>query len=191
MKPRHLALGAALLVAAGFAVFGDKSPAPLVAEAVVRGAPAPAAASATASATAAVAAPARARAGAGASTAEAAPAIVRLLPRAALVGEPGEPLGGADQVFGAHDWTPPPPKPAPPPPPPPPTAPPLPFTYLGKSVAAGVWEVYLARGDKTYLVHDKMVIDATYRVDALAPPTLTLTYLPLNQVQQINIGVID
>jgi hypothetical protein len=28
-------------------------------------------------------------------------------------------------------------------------------------------------------------------VDAIAPPHLTLTYLPLNQVQQLNIGVLD
>jgi hypothetical protein len=30
-----------------------------------------------------------------------------------------------------------------------------------------------------------------YRVDAIAPPILTLTYLPLNQVQQLNLGVFD
>jgi hypothetical protein len=40
-------------------------------------------------------------------------------------------------------------------------------------------------------VRDKTVIDGTYRVDAIAPPNLTLTYLPLNQVQQLNIGVFD
>ena len=36
-----------------------------------------------------------------------------------------------------------------------------------------------------------MVIDGAYRVDAIAPPTLKLTYLPLNQVQQLNIGVFE
>jgi hypothetical protein len=40
-------------------------------------------------------------------------------------------------------------------------------------------------------VHENDVIDGIYRVDAIAPPTLTLTYLPLNQVQQLNIGVFD
>ena len=79
----------------------------------------------------------------------------------------------------------------PPPPAPPPTAPPLPFTYLGKAVGEGAWEVYLARGDKTYIVHPKEVVDGVYRVDAIAPPTITFTYLPLNQVQQLNIGVFD
>jgi hypothetical protein len=67
----------------------------------------------------------------------------------------------------------------------------LPFTYLGKAVGEGAWEVYLARGDKTYIVRTKTVVDGIYRVDAIAPPTLTFTYLPLNQVQQLNIGVFD
>ncbi|MFS2020837.1 hypothetical protein ACEN88_30195, partial [Massilia sp. CT11-108] len=74
----------------------------------------------------------------------------------------------------------------------PPTAPPLPFTFIGKSVGDGAWEVYLARGDRTYVVREKgAVIDGTYRVESIAPPVLTLTYLPLNQVQQLNIGVFD
>ena len=70
-------------------------------------------------------------------------------------------------------------------------APPLPFTLVGKANENGVWEVYLARAGKTYIVKSKTVIDGTYRVDAIAPPLLTLTYLPLNQVQQLNIGAFD
>jgi hypothetical protein len=70
-------------------------------------------------------------------------------------------------------------------------APPLPFNYFGKAVQDGAWEVYLARGDKTYVVRNSTVIDGAYRVDRIAPPLLTVTYLPLNQVQQINIGAID
>jgi hypothetical protein len=70
-------------------------------------------------------------------------------------------------------------------------APPMPFTYIGKAVADGVWEVYLSRGDKTYSVRLQTVIDGTYRVDRIAPPLLTVTYLPLNQQQQMNIGVFE
>jgi len=70
-------------------------------------------------------------------------------------------------------------------------APPLPFAYIGKAAADGAWEVYLSRADKVYVVRLKTVIDGTYRVDAIAPPMMTLTYLPLNQVQQLNIGVLD
>lgn len=123
------------------------------------------------------------------------PAIARLIPRAELIGADDEAMGGGDVVFGAQNWNPPPPPPAAveaeAPPPPPPSAPPLPFTYLGKANEGGVWEVYLARADKTYIVKDKTVIEGAYRVDAIAPPTLTLTYLPLNQVQTLNIGVLE
>ena len=180
MKPRHLAMGAALLAAAGLVVFGDKSPDTGVAEPVERAAAAraPVAAAPAPTATAKV-------------TTE--PVILRLLPRDELMGEAG--AAGGD-LFGSQNWNPPPP-PAPVqsaaslPPPPPPSAPPLPFKLIGKSVSAGAYEVYLARGDQVYLVRDKMTIDGTYRVDKIVPPMLTLTYLPLNQVQQLNIGVFD
>jgi len=45
--------------------------------------------------------------------------------------------------------------------------------------------------DKTYIVRTNTVIDGAYKVVAIAPPVMTLTYLPLNQVQQLNIGVLD
>jgi len=178
MNPRHLVMGAAVLVAGGLAFFGDKTPDSGVAEAVERK---PSAARAAAPATDKQAVAAE-------------PGILRLLPRATLIGDSDEAMGAAADVFGRRDWNPPPPPPAAqgkPPPPPPPMAPPLPFTYLGKAAEAGHWEVFLAIGDKTYVVRDKMVIDGIYRVDAIAPPNLTLTYLPLNQVQQLNIGVLD
>ena len=185
MTPRQLALAAALAAAAALAVLGDKTPASDVAEAVVRS---------PASASAAPLASAPARRGGPAAAVE--PSILALQPRAALIGEAGEfgAGGAASAIFLSQDWTPPPPKPAPPPPPPPPpppSAPPLPFTFLGKAVGDGRWEVFLARGDKTYIVRSHTVIDGQYRVDAIAPPLLTLTYLPLNQVQQLNIGVLD
>jgi hypothetical protein len=169
MKPRHAVLGLTLLVAAGFAFFGDKTPNPPKAaprSAAPQRAPAPPVAGKE-------------------------PAIVRLIPRAQLIAGDADPIGQGEDVFLSQDWTPPPPKPGPAPPPPPPAAPPLPFTYLGKSVGQGSWEVYLARGDQTFIVHVDSVIDGVYRVDAIAPPTMKLTYLPLKQVQQINIGVLD
>jgi hypothetical protein len=119
-----------------------------------------------------------------------APRILRLQPRHALIGADG--LGEGGDVFVSHDWTPPPPPPAPvAPPPPPPGAPPLPFTFIGKAFENGAWEVYLTGAAKTYIVQPQTVIDGMYRVDAIAPPILTLTYLPLNQVQQLNIGAFD
>lgn len=194
MRPKHLIMGAALVGAAALVAFGDNSPDSSVAEPVARAVPALDPGLARRAQTPAVLAPAAApiEARAQAPGAKAAPHILRLLPRHALVDGKGA-KEGAD-VFGSRDWTPPPPPPpAPvaPPPPPPPTAPPLPFTLVGKANENGVWEVYLARAGKTYIVKSKTVIDGTYRVDAIAPPLLTLTYLPLNQVQQLNIGAFD
>ena len=176
MKPRHIAMGAALVLAAGLLVFGDNTPEDAVAEPVERAAPTQSTARAAAKK-------------------ETAPAILRLTPRETLIG--GDDRFGQDgeasPVFARQDWTPPPP-PAPPAEatqPPPPSAPPLPFTYIGMSLQEGRWEIYLARGERTYLVQEAAVIDGAYRVDAIRPPMLTLTYLPLNQVQQLNIGVFD
>jgi hypothetical protein len=177
MKPRHLILGLALVVTVALVVMSERTPDDGVSQPIVR-----AAASAPA---AAPAAPRTAQKGA------VEPAIARLVPRAELVGEPGEAMGEGDMVFQTQDWNPPPQPAPPPPPPPPPSAPPLPFTYVGKAVQDGKWEVFLAQGEKTHIVRANMVIDGIYRVDAIAPPVLTLTYLPLKQVQQLNIGVFD
>jgi len=192
MKPRHLAMGAALVAAAALVLFGDRAPDTEVAEAVERApAPRPVQPAPAASPAMVLAAPASAPAGTAGSAGGGTP-ILALVPRETLIGDSDTQFRqGENGVFGRQDWTPPPPPPAQPPPPPPPSAPPLPFTFIGKSVADGAWEVYLARGDRTYVVRDKALIDGTYRVDAIAPPVLTLTYLPLNQVQQLNIGVFE
>jgi len=193
MKPRHLAMGAALVAAAALVLFGDRAPDTEVAEAVERApAPRPVQPAPAASPAPVLAAPASAPAGIAGSAGGGGTTILALVPRETLIGDSDTQFRqGENGVFGRQDWTPPPPPPAQPPPPPPPSAPPLPFTFIGKSVADGAWEVYLARGDRTYVVRDKALIDGTYRVDAIAPPVLTLTYLPLNQVQQLNIGVFE
>ncbi|MBV6319925.1 hypothetical protein [Duganella violaceipulchra] len=180
MKPYQIAMGLALAVAAGLVLFGDNSPSGDIAEPVARGRATPAAAPAP-------------RAGKEAKP-QAEVAILRLTPRPMLVGESGEAtFASGEGVFQGQNWNPPPPPPPPVSnaPPPAPVAPPMPFTVIGKAVADGAWEVYLARGDKTYVVKNQTVIDGTYRVEKIAPPLMSVTYLPLNQVQQINIGVLD
>lgn len=204
MKPYQILMGVALFGAAGLLLWGDPTPSGELAEPAPRHT-APAAADAnapnaanaatgnTGAADSAATAPAATRnARAGAADASAT-TILALLPRAQLLGEAGEGFGADGAVFQGQNWNPPPPpvKAERPPPPPPPTAPPLPFTILGKAVSAGAWEVFLARGDKTYVARLNEVIDGTYRVDRIAPPLLMLTYLPLNQTQQVNIGVSD
>ncbi len=186
MKPYQIAMGLALVGAAGLVLFGDNSPSADIAEPVARGA-----APATAPAVARSTAPSRAGKDA---RPQAEVAILRLLPRAELIGESGEAaFASGEGVFLGQNWNPPPPPPPPASnlPPPAPMAPPLPFAYIGKAVADGAWEVYLARADKTYVVRTHTVIDGTYRVERIAPPLMSVTYLPLNQVQQINIGVFD
>ena len=163
MKPRHAALGVALAVATGLVLFGDHSPADGVVEPAGRTAAMPA-----------VARDVAPRPGQGTGI-----AILRLQPRAALIGELAD--DGAGDAFATRSWTPPPPPPQPEPPPPAPVAPALPFTFIGKSLEEGTWEVYLAKGERAYVVHDHDVVDGSYRVESIKPPLMTLTYLPLGQ----------
>jgi hypothetical protein len=179
MKRRHIVLFIGLALAAETAIFGDKTPAGDVAEAVVR----PAAK--TAGAVRPLPKPGAA--------AEVSIDSLRPRSRPATGDELGTTTAAPEKaLFGTQSWTPPAPLVvAPAAVPIAPSAPPLPFTYLGKSLTDGTWEVFLGRGDRTIIVQDKSVIDATYRVDAIRPPLLLLTYLPLNQAQQLTIGVID
>lgn len=193
MKPYQIAMGVALAAAAALVAFGDKTPSSGIAEPVARAGKAGGAAPTVPPAAVPQAAAERS-AKDGKSTSE--PAILRLVPRAALVGDSGDASFAAGEgVFLGQNWNPPPPPPPPQSqsnaPPPPPMAPPVPYNYFGKAIADGQWEVYLARGDKTYVVRNKTVIEGAYRVDRIAPPVMTVTYLPLNQVQQINIGAFD
>lgn len=109
------------------------------------------------------------------------PMILALVPRGTETPDQVDP-------FGAHDWTPPPPPPPPLPPPPPPQAPQLPFSYLGKELVDGRLEVFLSRQDRTFIVREDDVIEGTYRVEKISPPTMVLTYLPLKQQQTLSIG---
>lgn len=176
MTRRHFLMLAGLLGAASLLLFGERAPVSDLAEAVER-----------------AVAPAVRKVPAGGKPEMAQPVILALLPRAQVAGEDGDTFGGTDGVFQSQNWTPP-PVVAPPvvaPPPPPPMAPPLPFVYLGKAASEGAWEVFLSRADKTHIVRANTVIDGAYRVVAIAPPVMTINYLPLNQIQQLNIGVIE
>ncbi len=106
------------------------------------------------------------------------------LRREADAGEPGN-------VFASKSWYVPPPPPPPPPVkvvPPPPTAPPLPFTYLGRYQDAGKPVFFLVKGDRVLTVKEGDIIEGNYRVDGIAGSTLGLTYLPLNIKQTLDIG---
>ncbi|TWB41024.1 hypothetical protein [Nitrospirillum pindoramense] len=170
MKARHVLMIGGLAVSAGLAVFGDRTPSGAggaVVEAVTR----PATTGPT------VATPAAKR--------KRTPAILALIPREALIGHDGEaavshlfeePTAGrpaATVAEGAGASAGP---------------PPLPFTYLGRKFENAAWEVYLAIGDQTYFVREGSVIEQKYVVNAIKPPVLTFTYLPLKQMQTMTIG---
>ena len=95
--------------------------------------------------------------------------------------------------FNTLSWYVPPPPPPyvpppPPPPPPPPTAPPLPFTYLGRYDDSASLVIILSKGDRVYTVAVGDVIENTYRVEKLSVGIVTLTYLPLNIQQSLRTG---
>ena len=74
-------------------------------------------------------------------------------------------------------------------PPPRPVAPPLPYTYMGRIREQGQLSVFLTRNGKPYIARPGAVLDGQYRVDAIDPPLLEFTYLPLAQKQTLNIGI--
>jgi hypothetical protein len=100
-----------------------------------------------------------------------------------------KPIGNA---FATTSWYVPPPPPPPPPaqPAPPllPTAPPLPFTYLGRYVDAPMQLTILLKGDRMYTVKEGEVIEETYRVERVTPVAVELVYLPLNIKQTLSTG---
>jgi hypothetical protein len=94
-------------------------------------------------------------------------------------------FGRGGDAFEIRNWTPPPASPVEPAVP---TAPPVPFIFLGKKYEDDAWLVFLGLQDRVYIVREKDSIDGIYRVDAIRPPDITLTYLPLQQVQTLSIG---
>jgi hypothetical protein len=59
---------------------------------------------------------------------------------------------------------------------------------MGKLIDDGKTIVFLAKGDRNYVVHMGDTIDATYRVDEIGEQSMTLTYLPLESKQSLAVG---
>lgn len=78
------------------------------------------------------------------------------------------------------------------PPPPPPAAsaemPALPFAYFGKLIENGRVTVYLAGQERNFAVREGDVIDGVYKVVRIAPPLMTLVYLPSRRKLALDIG---
>ena len=113
-----------------------------------------------------------------------------LIDRAKLIGSDESKSPKWRNLFVSSSWTPPaaPAKPLPPATVPAPTAPVFPFQYVGKKLENNIWEVYLSRGDQSFLVREGGMLESTYRIDSITPQRLSVTYLPLGQSQSLSIG---
>lgn len=176
LTARHLVLAAVLLGAAWLALFGDKTPPGAT---VVESRPT--------SSLREAAPPSRTPAAAPPKSAAATAVLESLVPRDQLVPE-RKPRAHPRDLFTGVSWAPPPPPPPKPTAPPAPGAPALPFEYMGKKQENGLWEVYLSRGDQVFVVREGALVEQLYRVEKIAPPSMTLLYLPLGQAQHLSVG---
>jgi hypothetical protein len=65
-----------------------------------------------------------------------------------------------------------------------PTAPPLPFTYVGKLIQDGKLAVFIGMQGRDMLIKKDETIAQTYHVDDISATEVKMTYIPL-QIQQI------
>lgn len=70
----------------------------------------------------------------------------------------------------------------------PPQAPPLPFRALGRYDEAGQAAIFLQHLENNLVVRVGDTIAEQYKVESLQGTTLTLRYLPLNQLQTLEVG---
>jgi hypothetical protein len=66
-----------------------------------------------------------------------------------------------------------------------PTAPPLPFTYVGRMIDGDKTAIFLARGDESLSVVAGQTIAGEYRVDRVTETEVQFTYLPLKTKQSL------
>lgn len=92
-------------------------------------------------------------------------------------------------LFGIKDWNPPPPpvreKPLPPAAP---TAPPFPYAIAGSVVDANGLMIVFNRQKQDFVLRIGDVLEQTYRVEAIDPQSVTVTYLPLGLTQVVSIA---
>jgi hypothetical protein len=81
------------------------------------------------------------------------------------------------------------------PPSPPPLATPnphriaFPYAYVGKQQDSSGWTVFMSQGEELRVLREGDEVDGLFRIDAIRPPSLKLTFLPLNEERMVNIGV--
>lgn len=108
----------------------------------------------------------------------------RLRPHAPLPDDTASP----PPLFNVQSWQPPPPPPPPPAPPEVPRAPPFPYAYLGGLSDDSGRTAFFNRADRVLAVRAGATVDGSFRVDHLDETSMTVTYVPLNQTQQLVLG---
>jgi hypothetical protein len=68
------------------------------------------------------------------------------------------------------------------------TSPANPFIYAGKIIEDGSLVVFLIDGEKSHAVKSGDVIEDTWEIKFITPPTMTLKYIPLKFEIQMEIG---
>jgi len=68
------------------------------------------------------------------------------------------------------------------------TAPANPFVYAGKIVEDGALVVFLIDGEKSHAVKSGDVIEDTWKIKSITPPSMTLKNIPLKVEIQMQIG---
>jgi hypothetical protein len=63
-----------------------------------------------------------------------------------------------------------------------------PFVYVGKIIEDGMLVVFLVDGEKGHAVKSGDVIEETWKVKSITPPTMALTYIPLKIEIKMEIG---
>ena len=87
-------------------------------------------------------------------------------------------------LFAAKSWY-----VAPPPPPTPkPVAPPFPFVFAGSMRDSAGVILFVAQGERNFIVRKGETIAAIYRLDDIAENEAVFTYLPLHEKQSLAIG---
>ena len=98
-------------------------------------------------------------------------------------------------LFGSKSWNPPPPPPqtkrAPVAPPPPPMAPPFPYAVVGSIADANGVTVMFTNQQQNFMVRIGEMLANDYRVDAVDPESVTLTYIPLGIRQRVPMPVLN
>ncbi|AZN35474.1 hypothetical protein [Iodobacter ciconiae] len=69
-----------------------------------------------------------------------------------------------------------------------PVAPALPFRVMGRYEESGKSVVFLLQGDQSWVVREGETFAGTYKAERIASNAIHLRYLPLNEVQVLEIG---